>query len=115
MRFVGKTLAVAVALAGLAIVSTAQAAEARPNIVVILADDFGWGSLGCYGADARLKTPHLDRLAKEGRRFTNATRPGSVCSPTRYALMTGRYFWRTSIKDGGVLPEDAPLHFETSA
>ena len=86
----------------------------KPNIVVILADDYGWGSLGCYGAPDDLKTPNLDRLAKEGRRFTNAYAPGSVCSPTRYGLMTGRYFWRTSVKDGKVLPANAPLHIETN-
>ncbi len=87
--------------------------EDRPNVIVILADDFGYGSLGCYGAPPELKTPHLDRLAHEGRRFTQAYAPGSVCSPTRYGLMTGRYFWRTSVKDGGVLPGNAPLHIET--
>lgn len=83
----------------------------RPNIVVILADDLGWGSLTCYGAKG-LHTPALDRLASQGRRFTNAYAPGSVCSPTRYALMTGRYFWRTDIKDGYALLEDSPLHIE---
>ena len=60
-----------------------------------------------------LKTPNLDRLAKEGRRFTHAYAPGSVCSPTRYGLMTGRYYWRTSVKDGKVLPGNGPLHIET--
>ncbi len=84
----------------------------RPNVVVILSDDFGWGSLTCYGAQG-LRTPALDRLAKEGRRFTHAYAPGSVCSPTRYALMTGRYFWRTSVKDGYALLEDSPLHIES--
>jgi arylsulfatase A len=88
------------------------AATGRPNIVVILADDFGWGSVGCYGAPESLKTPHLDRLAREGRRFTHAYAPGSVCSPTRYGLLTGRYYWRTSVKDGEVLPGNAPLHIE---
>src|SRR5689334_18843442 len=77
-----------------AIISAAE--PTKPNIVVILADDFGWGSLGCYGAAPGVKTPNLDRLAREGRRFTQAYAPGSVCSPTRYALMTGRYYWRTS-------------------
>lgn len=90
----------------------AQAATTRPNVIVILADDFGWGSLGCYGAPETLKTPNLDRLAREGRRFTQAYAPGSVCSPTRYGLMTGRYYWRTSVKDGEVLPGNAPLHIE---
>jgi len=92
---------------------THASSATHPNIIVILADDFGYGSLGSYGAKG-LKTPHLDRLAQEGRRFTQAYAPGSVCSPTRYGLMTGRYFWRTNIKDGEVLPPDAPLHIETT-
>ena len=85
----------------------------KPNIVVILADDYGWGSANCYGGKG-LETPNLDRVAKEGRLFRNAYATGSVCSPTRYALMTGRYFWRTSVKDGMVLPGDSPLHIETN-
>src|SRR5438105_13749788 len=85
----------------------------KPNIVVILSDDYGWGSVGCYGA-ATVKTPKLDRLAGEGRRFTQAYAPGSVCSPTRYGMMTGRYYWRTSVKDGEVLSGAAPLHIETN-
>src|SRR5687767_370498 len=103
-------LVLAVALAAV----KAQAATTRPNIVVILADDFGWGSLGCYGAPGSLKTPNLDRLAREGRRFTQAYAPGSVCSPTRYGLLMGRYYWRTSVKDGEVLPAVSPLHIETN-
>ena len=64
----------------------------QPNIVVILSDDFGWGSANCYGAPPSLvRTPHIDRLAREGRRFTDANTPSSACSPTRYALLTGRY------------------------
>jgi arylsulfatase A-like enzyme len=113
------TLLVSLLLAGFAHAATAArspnaASTAKPNIVVILSDDYGWGSLGCYGAPAGVKTPHLDRLAREGRRFTQAYAPGSVCSPTRYGLMTGRYYWRTSVKDGEVLPGNAPLHIETN-
>jgi arylsulfatase A len=89
------------------------AAPANPNVVIILSDDYGYGSAACFGASG-LKTPNLDRLAREGRRFTQAYAPGSVCSPTRYGLMTGRYYWRTSIKDGEVLPGNAPLHIETN-
>ena len=85
----------------------------KPNIIVILSDDYGWGSVGCYGAKG-VKTPNLDRLAQEGRHFTHAYAPGSVCSPSRYGLMTGRYYWRTPIKDGRVLPVNAPLHIETN-
>jgi len=92
--------------------ATAEAAR-KPNVVIILADDYGWGSLGSYGGTG-VKTPHLDRLAQEGRRFTHAYAPGSVCSPSRYGLMTGRYYWRTPVKDGRVLPVNAPLHIETN-
>ena len=94
-------------------VSSLFAAD-RPNIVIILADDYGYGSAGCYGADGNLvRTPSIDRLAKEGRRFTDANTTSSVCSPTRYSLMTGRYCWRTSAKSG-VLSTFSPLHIETT-
>jgi arylsulfatase A len=95
------------------LLSVSHAAGAsRPNVVIILADDLGWGSVGCYGADPNLvRTPHIDRLAKEGRRFTDGNTPSSVCSPTRYALMTGRYCWRTSLKYE-VLGVTSPLHIE---
>ena len=92
---------------------TGVSAFGKPNIIIILADDYGWGSVGCYGATG-VKTPNLDRLAREGRRFTHAYAPGSVCSPTRYGLMTGRYYWRTPVKDGKVLPANNPLHIETN-
>jgi arylsulfatase A len=92
----------------------AAARTAPPNIVFILADDLGWGSLGCYGAKPDLiRTPNCDRLAREGLRFTDANTPSSVCSPTRYALLTGRYCWRTPLKRG-VLSVVAPLHIETN-
>lgn len=79
-------------LVTLIIVSTGLTAE-RPNIVLILADDWGYGSAGCYGADpALVKTPAVDRLAREGIRFTDANTPSSVCSPTRYGLLMGRSF-----------------------
>ncbi len=81
-----------------------------PNVVVILADDFGYGDASCYGATL-VRTPNIDRLAGAGRRFTDAHAPCSVCSPTRYGLMTGRYCWRTSLKRG-VLGVSAPLHIE---
>jgi arylsulfatase A-like enzyme len=65
----------------------------KPNIIFILSDDLGYADLGCYGAQ-RVKTPNLDRLAREGLRFTDAHSTASVCTPTRFALMTGRYAWR---------------------
>ena len=91
---------------------TAPGAPARPNIVVILADDFGYGSPNCYGSSPRLvRTPNMDRLAREGVRFTDANTPSSVCTPTRYGFLTGRYCWRTSLKSG-VLGITSPLHIE---
>jgi arylsulfatase A-like enzyme len=90
---------------------TASAAE-RPNIVVILSDDYGYASAGCYGADPKLiRTPAIDRLAAEGRRFTDGNTTSSVCSPTRYSLLTGRYCWRTSLTHE-VLGTFSPLHIE---
>lgn len=69
-----------------------------PNIVVILADDLGYGDVGCYGG--RIATPVLDRLAADGMRFTDAHSGSAVCSPTRYGLVTGRYAWRTKLQRG---------------
>lgn len=90
----------------------ALAAGERPNIVIILADDYGSGSATCLGADPKLiRTPAIDRLAKEGRRFLDANTTSSVCSPTRYSLLTGRYCWRTSL-DHEVLGTFSPLHIE---
>ncbi len=81
-----------------------------PNIVVFLADDFGYGCINAYGADEQLiRTPNLNRLAAEGIRFDNAYTTGSVCSPTRYALLTGRYSWRTNMKRGVVNSNDPML------
>lgn len=81
-------------------------AQQKPNVVIIYADDLGYGDLSCYGA-TKINTPHIDKLAKQGIRFTNGHTSSSTCTPSRYALMTGRYPWR---KTGtGVLPGDAAL------
>ena len=74
--------------------AVAEPGAPRPNIVLILADDLGYGDLGCYNPEAKAATPHLDRLATEGMRFTNAYSPAAVCVPTRYGLLTGRYPFR---------------------
>lgn len=88
-------------------------AQESPNIVIILADDLGYGSANCYGADVRhIRTPNIDRLAKEGMQFLDANTPGSVCSPTRYALLTGRYAWRGRLKYGVLSPPEGPLLIE---
>jgi len=91
--------------------TAAQAAPAaQPNIVIILADDLGYGDLGCYGA-TRVKTPHIDRLARDGRRFTDGHCTSATCTPSRYALMTGRYPWRRPGTQ--ILPGDAALIVDT--
>jgi arylsulfatase A-like enzyme len=82
------------------------AQTARPNIIVILADDLGYGDTGPYGA-TKLKTPNLDRLAKRGLRFTNAYCTTATCTPTRYSLLTGEYAFRN--RRAAVLPGNAPM------
>jgi arylsulfatase A-like enzyme len=80
-----------------ALLQTASAAPARaPNIVLILADDLGYGDIGCQGA-TKVKTPNMDRLAREGRRFTDAHAASAVCTPSRYALLTGEYPFRRNL------------------
>ena len=93
-----------------ALLQTSQAAsQEKPNIVFILADDLGYGDLGCYNKESKIQTPNLDQFASEGARFTDAHAPTSVCSPTRYAILTGRYSWRTRLQRGVLGPWDAPL------
>ena len=70
-----------------------------PNIIFIMADDMGYGDLGCYGA-TKIPTPNMDRVASEGMRFTDAHSSSAVCTPSRYSVLTGRYCWRTSRKRG---------------
>nr|HQQ91764.1 sulfatase-like hydrolase/transferase [Kiritimatiellia bacterium] len=94
-------------------VEAAVPAEGRPprprNVVVILADDVGWGDLSCFGATA-VQTPQVDRLAREGARFTDAHASAATCTPTRYAMLTGEYAWR---KQGtGIATGDAALLIE---
>jgi len=99
-----KRVALTALLAGF--FATILAAASRPNIVLIYADDLGYGDVGCYGAQ-RVKTPNIDRLATQGLRFTDAHSPSATCTPSRYALLTGQYAWRK--KGTGVLPGDAKL------
>jgi len=82
----------------------------QPNIVVILADDLGYGDVSCYNpTKGKINTPHMDRLAAQGMRFTDAHSSSSVCSPSRYTLLTGRYHWRSSLQTGIVDLWGAPL------
>ncbi len=76
------------------------AATRPPNIVYILADDLGWGDLHRYNPNSAVPTPHADRLAKQGTLFTDMHSPSSVCTPTRYGILTGRYAWRSRLKSG---------------
>jgi arylsulfatase A-like enzyme len=75
-------------------------AAEKPNIVVILADDLGYGDVKCFNPGGKIATPHLDKLAAGGTMFTDANTPSAVCSPTRYGLVTGRYAWRGKLKSG---------------
>src|SRR5215813_1357120 len=82
------------AAAGAAL-ARAQPATRPPNVIFILCDDLGYGDLGCYGS--RIRTPNLDRMASEGVRFTNFNSADPVCSPSRAALLTGRYPTRVGV------------------
>jgi arylsulfatase A-like enzyme len=77
----------------------ASAAGATPNIVVLLADDMGYGDPHCYNPGSKIPTPNMDRIAAEGLRFTDAHTPAAVCTPTRYGVLTGRYCWRTRLQN----------------
>jgi len=97
-------LIAAVLLAWPALPTSAAAPARLPNIVYILADDLGYGDVGCYNPATKIPTPHLDQLAANGVRFTDAHAPTSVCTPTRYAILTGRYCWRSRLKQGVLAP-----------
>ncbi len=76
------------------------AAADRPNIIIILADDQGYGDVSAYNPESKIPTPNIDRLALEGIRFTDAHTSSGVCTPTRYSLLTGRYHWRSKLQSG---------------
>ena len=80
-----------------------------PNIVFIMADDMGYGDVGCYNPDSKIPTPNMDQLAQEGIRFTDAHSPSAVCTPTRYGVLTGRYCWRSRLKRGVLYGYEPPL------
>ncbi len=83
----------------LGLAAAIHAAE-RPNIVFILCDDLGYGDVRCFNADGKIATPHFDRIAAGGMRFTDAHTSSAVCTPTRYGLLTGRYNWRSRLQNG---------------
>jgi arylsulfatase A len=81
----------------------------KPNIVFILADDMGYGDVGCYNPQSKIPTPNMDQLAAEGMRFTDAHSSSAVCTPSRYGILTGRYCWRTNLKNGVLFNYEPPL------
>ncbi len=101
-----KLLFSACCLSGAAIAGCSEKEPQKPNVIVIFADDIGYGDLECYGARA-VKTPNVNRLAAEGIQFTNAYACASTCTPSRYGMLTGQYPWRRD--DTGIARGDAPM------
>src|SRR5438046_6317718 len=94
-----KRLALVCLVLGLAAVAPPLHA-APPNIVYILADDLGYGDVKCLNAKGKIPTPHMDKVAEKGLIFTDCHSSSAVCTPTRYGILTGRYNWRSSLKQG---------------
>ncbi|MCH9793167.1 MAG: arylsulfatase, partial [Planctomycetes bacterium] len=92
-------------MAMILLLGSRQLKSAQPNVLVIMADDLGYGDVSCYGATA-LKTPHIDKLAAEGLRFTSGYCSASTCTPTRYSMLTGTYAFRG--ERTGIAPPNAP-------
>lgn len=102
-RSIGSSLVLLVASTGwFAVAAWAAVSDSRPpNVVIIYADDLGYGDVHCYNPDrCKIPTPRIDSLAQEGMRFTDAHSSSGVCTPSRYALLTGRYHWRTKLQAG---------------
>ena len=82
----------------------------KPNVVVIYADDLGYGDIQCYNPErGKIPPPHVDKLASQGMRFTDAHSSSGVCTPSRYTILTGRYHWRSRLQSGIVRLWGAPL------
>ncbi len=99
-------------LVPLAALHAGDAPMKLPNIVFVLADDMGYGDASCFNKDSKIRTVHLDKLASQGMRFTDAHSGTAICTPTRYHLLTGRYAWRTGLK--GVLVANSPPIIEAN-
>ena len=105
-----KTLLLIIAIVCWSYPAALQAASAPPNIVVIYADDLGYGDIQCYNPKrGKIPTPHVDKLASQGMRFTDAHSSSGVCSPSRYTILTGRYHWRSRLQRGIVRLWGPPL------
>ena len=89
--------------------------SSKPNVVIIMADDMGIGDVEVYNPDSKIPTPNMNTLAEEGMQFTNAHSPSSVCTPSRYGLLTGRYPWRVGVMErGGAAGPFSPLLIDTA-
>lgn len=96
-------------LVALSSCATEQPPARQPNIVVILADDFGVGDIQVHYPENKIATPYLDKLVSEGMSFSDAHSPSAVCTPTRYGLLTGRYSWRTRLQEWVLATQEPPL------
>lgn len=86
-----------------------EASIQRPNVIIILADDLGLGDVSAYNSNSKISTPNIDALAKRGILFTDGHSGSTVCTPSRYALLTGEYAWRGPLRDGVLMPWDPPI------
>ncbi|MGY8719709.1 MAG: sulfatase-like hydrolase/transferase, partial [Verrucomicrobiia bacterium] len=100
---------VAFSILTLLLTASIAVGQARPNVVIILADDLGIGDVSSFNEDAAWKTPNIDRLAARGRSFSDAHTSAALCTPTRYGILTGRYSWRSTLKKGGYDGYSNPL------
>ncbi len=93
-------------------VQAADSSAPRPNILFVMADDVGWGDFQCYNPQGKIPSPNIDRLARDGMRFTDAHTPAALCAPTRYTVATGNYTWRGRMAGGtwgwNALPQFLP-------
>lgn len=101
MRHSLNNLMIATLMAATVGISEADAGSELPNVIIIYADDLGYGDLSCYNAKSAYKTPRLDQMAEEGIRFTDAHSPSTICSPSRYGLFSGQQIYRSTGRGGG--------------
>ncbi len=88
---------------------TSQPVDQPPNVIYVLADDLGIGDVNTFNPEGKILTPHLDRMAAQGMKFTDAHTTSGVCTPTRYGILTGRYNWRSPLKQGVLTGKDPAL------